>query len=83
MGKERITLDVEIDAELMKRIEASGLTVAAYVERLLRRNTLLHESTEQREARWAAWRTEHKAELDAYNAFIEEHGLWNDGLRLF
>ncbi|MFS8084093.1 MAG: type II toxin-antitoxin system CcdA family antitoxin, partial [Acidobacteriota bacterium] len=29
------------------------------------------------------WLTDNKASLDAYNAFVEKHGVFSDGLRGF
>jgi hypothetical protein len=44
---------------------------------------LANESDAEREARHAALRAEMKQGTEAYEAFIEEHGLWSDGLRQF
>lgn len=52
-------------------------------ERLLRRQHFANETPEQREARWEQLRQEMKQGMDAYDAFIEKHGLWSDGLRPF
>jgi len=81
MGKERLT--IEIDSDLMDRLRAAGVDPQAHVERMLRRQAFAGESQAEREARWAAWRDAHKGELDSYDRFIEEHGLWSDGLRTF
>lgn len=81
MGKEVVTL--EIDAELMEQLRASGVDPAAYLERLLKRKALSGEMSDKRQARAVAWRKEHQAELDSYDRFIKENGIWSDGLRQF
>jgi post-segregation antitoxin (ccd killing protein) len=81
MGKEHLT--IEVDADLMERLRKAGVDPQAYVERLLARSMLANESDAEREARHAALRAEMKQGTEAYEAFIEEHGLWSDGLRQF
>jgi post-segregation antitoxin (ccd killing protein) len=81
MGKEHLT--IEVDAELIDRLRKAGIDPQAYVERLLTRSMLANETDAEREARHTALRAEMKDGMDAYDAFIEEHGLWSDGLRQF
>lgn len=81
MGKEVLTL--EVDAELMDKVRAAGLDPQTYVARLLEREAAKQESATERAARHTALRAELQPGLDAYDAFIERHGLWSDGLRPF
>lgn len=81
MGKERVT--VEVDQDIMDRLRKAGLDPQTYLERMLRHKALASETNSQREAREAALRAECQPGIDAYDAFIEEHGLWSDGLRQF
>jgi hypothetical protein len=32
---------------------------------------------------WEQWNEEHREQIKAYNAEVEENGLWSDGYRLF
>lgn len=81
MGEERIK--IELDGELAARLEASGVSVEAYVESVLRRRAAGLETPEQRSAREAALRAEMQPGLDAYNRLIEEVGDWSEDLRVF
>jgi post-segregation antitoxin (ccd killing protein) len=78
---ERVT--VEIDSETLKRARAAGLDLSDVLTRALRR-TLPPQKTEAERKREAdAWYAENKAEVDWYNAFIAEHGLFSDSTRKF
>jgi post-segregation antitoxin (ccd killing protein) len=79
MGKEHLT--IEVDAELIERLRKAGIDPQAYIERLLARSMLANETEAEREARHAALRAEMREGMEAYDAFIEEYGLWSDGLR--
>jgi post-segregation antitoxin (ccd killing protein) len=81
MGEEIVA--IELDSDLMVRLRALGMEPVEYIQRLVRRDEALKETPEQREARGKAWREEHREELESYDSFIAEHGLWNDGVRLF
>ncbi|MES1201860.1 MAG: type II toxin-antitoxin system CcdA family antitoxin [Pseudomonadota bacterium] len=81
MGKEKLT--IEVDAELMGRLRAAGLSPEEYVERLVRRNSAAGETDAQREARHAALRAEMKEGMDAYERLIDEVGDWSADLRTF
>lgn len=81
MGK--VTLSVEIDQALYDRLVLAGVDPQAYLARLLRHKEHMAISPTEREARAAAWRGEHAGELESYDRFVEENGLWSDGLRTF
>jgi post-segregation antitoxin (ccd killing protein) len=81
MGKEELT--IEVDADLLAQLRAAGVDPQAHVERILRRHGLANLSVAEREARREAWRKQHRDELGSYDHFIEENGLWSDGLRAF
>jgi post-segregation antitoxin (ccd killing protein) len=78
---ERVT--VELDAETLKRAREAGWDLSDVLTRALRR-TLLPPKTEAERKREAdAWYAENKAEVDWYNQFIAEHGLFSDSTRKF
>lgn len=81
MGK--ITLLVEIDADLVAQLEATGINPAAVAERALKRQLIVEDSVDGRTARQAQWLQDHAAELESYDAFMADHADWNDGLRTF
>jgi post-segregation antitoxin (ccd killing protein) len=83
MGKEIVTVTVEIDSDLMERLRATGMEPVEYLQRLTRRDAVLRETPEQRQARADAWREENREELESYDRFIAEHGLWCEDLRTF
>lgn len=81
MGKEQLT--IEVDHALMQRLRDAGVDPQDFVERLLARADLAHETEAERQARWARLRAEEADSMTAYDAFIEREGLWSDGLRVF
>lgn len=81
MGAETLTLN--IDADLAARLREAGVEPVAYATRLLLERAAAAESGAAEQARREAWRSEHRDELDSYDRFIAEYGLWSDGLRAF
>jgi post-segregation antitoxin (ccd killing protein) len=81
MGKEQLT--IEVDHALMQRLRDAGIDPQDYVERLLARADVMHETESERQARWARLCAEEAEGMNAYDAFIEREGLWSDGLRAF
>lgn len=67
--------NVSIDAQLLAEARAMGVNLSAALESKLAE--LLKTERQRR------WLEENKAGFEAANAFIEKHGLWSDGRRLF
>jgi antitoxin CcdA len=68
-------VNLSIDAELVAEAKASGTNLSALLEKALRE--------ELRERRWRIWREENREANEAYNRFVEEHGLLSDEWRNF
>ena len=79
---ERVTL--EVDAEMLKRARDAGLDLSELLTRAMQRVLPPPpKSDEERKREADAWYAENRAEVDWYNAFIAEHGLFSDGTRKF
>jgi post-segregation antitoxin (ccd killing protein) len=78
---ERVT--VELDSETLKRAREAGLDLSDVLTRALRRTLPLQKSEAERKREADAWYAENKAEVDWYNAFVAEHGLFSDSTRKF
>lgn len=77
---ERIT--VELDAETLARVRAAGVDLSETLTRALRRE-LPPLSEEERKRAADSWYTENKEAVDASNDYVEKHGLFSDGARMF
>jgi post-segregation antitoxin (ccd killing protein) len=78
---ERVT--VEIDAETLARARQAGLDLSDVLTRALRRTLPLQKTEAERKREADAWYAENKAEVNWYNGFIAEHGLFSDSTRKF
>ena len=67
--------NVSIDAELLMQARRLGINLSATLE-----SRLAELLKAERERRWVK---ENKAGFQAANRFLEAHGLWSDGRRLF
>ncbi len=77
---ERVTL--ELDAKALAAARAANIDLAQLlVEALRRRLPQLDGAARDQAAR--QWYEENKKAVDSYNAFIEVHGLFSDGVRMF
>lgn len=77
---ERVTL--ELDAESIAAAKEAGIDLSQLLVHALRRLLPnLHAAQREEEAR--KWYEENKEAIDAHNKFVEEHGLFSDGLRKF
>jgi antitoxin CcdA len=77
---ERVT--VELDAETLKRAQEAGLDLSRTLARaLLRELPPLSDEERKREAQ--RWYQENKEAVDASNEYVEKHGLFSDGMRMF
>jgi antitoxin CcdA len=79
---ERVT--VEVDAETLKRAREAGLDLSDLLARALRRELPPPPRSDEERKRIAdQWYAENKEAVDASNEYIEKHGLWSDGARMF
>jgi antitoxin CcdA len=77
---ERVT--VELDAETLRRAREAGVDLSETLTRALRR-VLPLPSDEERKRAAEQFCRENKEEIDYSNEYVEKHGLWSDGLRMF
>lgn len=67
--------NLTVDEELLERARRLGLNVSQVLE------TGLAQAIREREAE--EWLKRNRAALDAYNAQMERHGVFSEGLRSF
>jgi antitoxin CcdA len=77
---ERVT--VELDAETLARARAAGVDLSETLRRALHRVLPLPSDEERKRAAEQFYR-ENKEAIDYSNEYVEKHGLWSDGLRMF
>ena len=77
---ERVT--VELDAETLRRAREAGVDLSETLTRALSR-VLPLPSDEGRKRAAEQFYRENKEEIDYSNEYVEKHGLWSDGLRMF
>lgn len=77
---ERVT--VEIDAETLARAREAGIDLSRTLTRALRRELPLVSDAERKRAA-DEWYKENKEAVDASNEYVEKHGLFSDGMRMF
>jgi antitoxin CcdA len=69
MGAKK-AVNLSIDADLVAEAKAAGTNMSALLEKALKE--------ELRDRRWQKWREENREANEAYNRFVEEHGLLSD-----
>jgi antitoxin CcdA len=69
------SVNLSIDANLLAEAKSSGTNLSALLESALERE--LRERLNQK------WRDENRDAIEAYNKFVEEHGLLSDEWRSF
>ena len=67
--------NLSINSDLLNKARALDINLSATLETAL--------AAEVKRRRAAQWLRENKASLDAYNVFVEKHGVFSDGLRGF
>ena len=67
--------NVSVNGDLLRKAKALGINLSATLEAAL--------ATEVRRRRAEQWLKDNKPSLDAYNKFVEKHGVFSDGLRNF
>ena len=67
--------NLSINADLLQKAKSLDINLSATLEAAL--------AAEVKRRRAERWLTDNKASLDAYNAFVEKHGVFGDGLRGF
>jgi antitoxin CcdA len=73
---------LELDAEMLARARAAQIDLSALLARALRRELPLVSDIERKRAA-DEWCAQNKEEVDSYNEFVEKHGLFSDGVRMF
>ena len=76
---ERVT--VELDPDVLARARAAGIDLSEALARAIRRELPL--ASDERKHAAEEWYKENKEAVDAYNKYVEEHGLFSDGQRMF
>ncbi|TMJ03531.1 MAG: acetoacetyl-CoA synthase [Alphaproteobacteria bacterium] len=77
---ERVT--IELDSETLARARAAGVDLSDTLTQALRRVLPLATDEERKRAADQFYRDNREA-IDYSNEYIEKHGLWSDGLRMF
>ena len=67
--------NVSINSDLLREAKILKINLSAPLEQ-----QLVHLIRQKRRAQWLK---ENRPALDDYNAFVEEHGVFSDGLRQF
>jgi antitoxin CcdA len=67
--------NVSIRSDLLDSARAAGVNLSATLER-----ALVEELARLRRKRW---REENREAIAAYNDYVEEHGVFSDGVRSF
>jgi antitoxin CcdA len=67
--------NLSVNADLLARARDSGINLSATLEQAL--------VDALRRRRREAWLRDNHQAIEAYNAHVEEHGVFSDGLRSF
>jgi antitoxin CcdA len=67
--------NLSIRSDLLQKARAQNINLSKALEDSLEK--ILKEKNRQ------AWLEENREALEAANRFLNEHGLWSDGLRMF
>jgi antitoxin CcdA len=73
---------IELDAEMLARARAAQIDLSALLLRALRRELPLVSDIERKRVA-DEWYMENKEAVDASNEYVEKHGLFSDGARMF
>ncbi len=71
----RKATNLSVNADLLARAREQGINLSATLERALM------DALRQRQRR--EWLETNQDAIEAYNAHVEEHGVFSDGLRKF
>ena len=67
--------NVSVRSDLLEAAREAGVNLSATLERAL--------MEELAEARRKKWRQENRDAIAAHNEYVEKHGMFSDGVRLF
>lgn len=67
--------NLSINSDLLRQARELGINLSQALEEEIARRV--------REARAKAWAEENREAIEARNRWVEEKGLWSDGLRMF
>ncbi len=68
-------VNVSVNSDLLQKARALDINLSATLEVAL--------ATEVKRRRAEQWLKDNKPSLDAYNRFVEKHGVFSDGMRGF
>lgn len=68
-------VNVSVNEDLLGQARALGINLSQTLEGQLERLV--------REAKAKAWAEENAEAIESHRRFIEKHGIWSDGLRMF
>lgn len=68
-------VNVSLNSDLLRQARELGINLSQTLEAGLDRLV--------REARAKAWAEENKDAIESHRRFVEKHGIWSDGLRMF
>jgi antitoxin CcdA len=75
-------VSIELDSESLAAAREAGIDLSQLLREALRRR-LPQLQPADREAAARQWYEENQEAVDSVNKFVEEHGLWSDGVRKF
>lgn len=67
--------NLSINSDLLRKSKALNINLSATLEQVLKTRLAQTEAE--------IWKKENKRAIQAYNAMVEEHGLFSDGHRQF
>lgn len=67
--------NVSINEDLLRQAKELGINLSQTLEQELEKRV--------REARTRQWAEENREAIESQNRWVEKHGLWSDGLRMF
>jgi antitoxin CcdA len=73
---------VSLEEDVAVAAEQAGVDLSDVLSRALRRS-LPQLQDKERAASDEEWRKENREAIEAINRFIDEHGLFSDGIRMF
>lgn len=73
---------VSLEEDVAVAAEQAGVDLSDVLSRALRRS-LPQLRDNERAASDEEWRRENREAIEAINRFIDEHGLFSDGVRMF
>lgn len=67
--------NVSVNEDLLRQARELGINLSQTLEQTLTQLV--------REAKARAWAEENREAIESHNRWVETHGLWSDGIRMF